>query len=200
MSHSYFPVRQHLAHQEDLIWWANESDGALGRKSIQGSIQSRLEGGAGVYEAHDLEVDMKSAFDEIIGRKGFRAAGRLKMIQRTWLLLTKDDQKVLASIYWTPVHKGLEAFGRLANMVVLSKTARKGYEASGTLMTFGEWVTRLSARRVGAPLKGGGRSVPKVTLYESNLIVLINRENMIAFTSALENYAESYRRVEIDSL
>lgn len=200
MSSTPLPVRQHSRHQEDLIWWANESDGALGRKSIQGSIQSRLEGGAGIHEACDLEVDMNSAFDEAIGRKGFRAAGRVKMIQKAWLLLTKDDQKVLGSIYWTPIHPGLEAFGRLANMVILSKTARKGYEASGTTMTFGEWVTRLSARRVGALRRGGGRSLSKTTLYEVNLITLINRENISSLTRALENYVEAYRRIGINCL
>lgn len=189
------PLRQHSRHQEDLIWWATESDGALGRRSIQGAIQSRLEGGSGVHEGHDLLEHPQEALEDIIHRTSFKAAGRIRNIEKAWKLLRAEDQQILAAVYWTPVHRGLDAFGALANLVVLSKIARERHLSARTKMTFGEWVTRLSDRRVGTLQKGGGRSPGKASSSEIVAVRAINWQCERMLTEALENYVESVRRV-----
>lgn len=196
MSSIPLPLREHSRHQEDLIWWATESDGALGRKSVQGAIESRLEGGSGVHESVDLLEDPATALLEVIHRTSFRAAGRLRNIERAWKLLIDNDKQVLAAIYWTPIHKGLEAFGRLANLVVLSKIAREKHLSARTKMTYGEWVTRLSNRRVGTLLRNGRRLPSKCSSSEVALVTAINRESETKLTKSLGNYVEAVRRIE----
>lgn len=196
MSTTPLPLRQHSGLQEDLIWWANESDGALGRKSVQGAIQARLEGGTGVHNVHDLLEAPDLALQEVIHRTSFRAADRLKHIVSAWKLCTTDSQRVLAAVYHTPLHPGLDAFGSLGNAVPLSKIAVNKYKASRTQVTFGEWVTRLSARYVIYTKKSMELQKIRANSQGFASILQINRDIETLVSGALETYAEARRRVE----
>lgn len=189
MSSTPLPLRRFFRYQEDLLWWATESDGALGRRSIQGSIEARLEGRTGVRQEIDILENPQEAYEYIINRIGHKASERLHIIEEAWKRVGAQDKMVLAAIYWTPLQLGLEAFGPLANVVPLTQTAHYRYEASNTKMTFGEWLTRLSSRRVGVLQKGGKRNKPKARPNEIEHVIVINHEIEIMSETALNHYA-----------
>lgn len=188
MSTIPLPLKQYSRHQEDLIWLAAESDGAMGRKSNQGAIQARLEGGGGSYASTDILEDPVAALEEVTNRASFRAATRAKFILRTYKLLEFRHQEVLAAAYWTPLQRGLEAWNRLANLVILSQTANKKYKNSRSRLTFGEWMVNLSVRMVGVLGRDGMRSKPKATITELRIILAIERDCETMLKAALVEY------------
>ena len=90
-------------------------------------------------------------------------------------------------------------------MVALSRTANSKYKAARTEMTFGEWVTRLSALSVSTsqiaekkkkPFKNL-KNTPIVRRKDLSSIPVILKECELMLCSSLECYAEARRRVEI---
>lgn len=189
------PLRYSPREQEDLIWWATESDGALGRKSIQGSIQARLEGSQGGYEEPDLVTDPEAAFKSATGKIGFFAAGRIKRIERAWKSCSSQNQLVISAVWMTPLHKGLEAFGHWANLVVLSEEAKKISEKARCRIPLVEWLNRLSTKKVGV-LKEGRVLSQNAKKSELDWITAINRDCEKSATRALRNFVGLYRPVD----
>lgn len=189
MSSIPLPLKQFSRHQEDLIWLAAESDGAMGRKSNQGAIQARLEGGGGSYATSDILEDPIAALEEVTKRASFRAATRAKVILRTYKMLEFKHQEVLAAAYWTPLQRGLEAWNRLANLVVISSVANKKFKISRSRLSFGEWMVNLSVRMVGVLGRDGMRSRPKATSTEQKIIISIERDCEQMLRDALVEYS-----------
>lgn len=195
----------HPRHQEDLFWYKYESDGALGRKSNQGAIEARLEGASGSYGAFDLEINSQlwAAVEEVTNRASFRASGRIKRIELTFASLKTPSKKwkhtlctpqqVLAAIYWTPPHKGLEAFEAFANLIVFSELAREKFlSLKTTKMSFTEWLVLLSQRRLGFyDQKTKLRSKPKATNGEIATVIGITRECQLLLKDALKEYVKA---------
>lgn len=200
MASKPLPLRQHPWHQENLIWYATEADGALGRKSLQGAIQARLEGNAGCFASTDLLEDPEQALAEIVDRVSFRAAGRVKRVEQALARISPEYQQYLAAVYMVPPQIGLEAWDFLANMVVFSSVARKAYAQSRTKMAFVEWVVRLSNRRLGILGRDSRRAPPKATRFEVSLVLKIARECEDLLSDALAKYVDSVRIVEAGSL
>lgn len=198
MSTIPLPLELFPRRQEDLIWLAAESDGAMGRKSNQGAIQARLEGGGGSYSTDILGESYDEWLrrcEEATKKSGFRAATRAKYILRAYKLCTFDHQNVLAAAYWTTLQRGLEAWDRLGNLVVLSQIAYKKHRMSRSKLSFGEWVTVLSARKVGVLDRSGFRSKPKATLTEQKIVLAIERECQEMLKGALVEYSNCFRRI-----
>lgn len=194
------PLPFHSWHQENLIWRGTEADGALGRKSIQGAIEARLEGSAGGFSSPDIVQTPQQALTEVINRLGFRAAGRVRMIDQALDEITDDDRDLLMAVYWVGPQVGLEAWDALANLVAFSPLAHRKYRQSRVKMTFGEWVTRLSSRKLGVMGRDKTRAPPKAGKYELSLVRKINDECENLLEEALQNYVDAFRMVGAGSL
>lgn len=207
MSTVPLPLPQYYPrHQEDLYWYKFESDGALGRKSIQGAIQARLEGSAGCFGDFDLETNggLDAAIKDVTGRASFRAAGRIKRIEKAFKRVAEctdwkhhrcSPQNALSAIYWTPPQQGLEAFESFANLVVFSGLAHQKFRQAKTKLSFVEWITILSQRRLGYyDLKSRQRSKPKATNGEISVCIGIKRECEILCRDALWQYVKAVRK------
>lgn len=192
MSRSPLPLRYHPRIQEELIWWSTASDGDLGRRSIQGSIQARLEGSQGGFEASDLITDPEAAFKLATGKVGFHAAGRVRKLEKAWNKCTFEVQTGVSAVWMSKPHLGLDAFGHWANMVISSEEAIKFWTKVRSKMEIGEWLTRLSAKKTGSPTKEG-RSSPTATGSDLAQISAINRECERIATRNLMSFVHSYR-------
>ncbi len=73
--------------------------------------------------------------------------------------------------------------------------ACKKYKISRSKLSFGEWVTVLSARKVGVLDRAGVRSRPKATLTEQKIVLAIERECEEMLKDALKAYASHFRRI-----
>jgi hypothetical protein len=194
------PLPYHQWHQEQLIWRGTEADGALGRRSIQSIIQARLEGSAGGFAAPDIIETPQKALEDVISRIGFRAAGRVRMIDAALKTVSSRDQCVLRAAYWIPPQVGLEAWDNLANLVVFSDLAHRKWVQAKVFMSFGEWITRLSQRKVGVLHRDHGRSLPKASKNEVNLVSKISEECCNLLEISLQNYVDAFRLVGVGSL
>lgn len=194
------PLPFHSWHQENLIWRGTEADGALGRKSIQGIIQARLEGSAGGYSSPDIVQTPQQALNEVINRIGFRAAGRVRMIDQALGEISREDCHLLMATYWVQPQVGLEAWDALANLIAFSPLAHKKHRQSRVKMTFGEWITRLSSRKLGVMGRDRTRAPPKATKYELSLVRKIGEECEEMLEIALQHYVDSFRMVGAGSL
>lgn len=193
------PLPDYPRHQEDLIWRGALAAGDMGLRSIQGAIQARLEGGTGAYGGGSelLLEDPQTALEDLLARASMRAAGRAKRIDAALARCFPEDQRALIAAYWHPPQPGMEAWGALANVVPLSPTARDAYRThlrQGGSMTFGEWLTRLSVRKVGQLGRDGRRRRPKAGPAEEALVLAIARECEIDLLDSLQNYVEATRR------
>lgn len=210
MANKPLPLPFHSWHQENLIWRGTEADGALGRKSIQGVIQARLEGSAGGFSSPDIVQTPQQALNEVINRIGFRAAGRVRMIDEALLEICDDEREVLKTAeekravlmaaYWIGPQVGLEAWDSLANLVAFSPLSHRKYHQSRVKMTFGEWVTRLSNRKLGVLGRDKLRAPPKASKYELSLVRKIKDECEKMLEEALQDYVDSFRLVGAGSL
>lgn len=197
MSLSPLPLRFHPRAQEDLIWWATESDGALGKKSIQSSIQARLEGSQGGYEEPDIVTDPQAAYKMATGKIGFYAAGRVKMIERAWADCIPLNKSVISAVWLTPLHIGLDAFGHWANLISISNEAKRISEKARCRIPIGEWLCRLSTKKVGIKGRDSKVSPPTAVKHELEWISSINRECERMATTALYEFVRRHRSVDI---
>jgi len=194
MGLSPLPLRYYPREQEDLMWWATESDGALGRKSIQGSIQARLEGSQGGYEEPDLITDPEAAFKMATGKAGFHAARRVRLIKKAYDSLQMDFQGVLAAVWLSKPHVGLEAFGHFANLTIASEIAKKIHKRVRSKLPLSEWLIHLSLKKMGVPdKKSQKRLAPTSTIEDNFSIVQISNDCERVAAMALQKFVENYR-------